>query len=97
MSAALIIMTMLAGGGPLNDIVYTCVGTVPLLAQFQDSAVQLIIGKRTIVLPQARSGSGARFFDGKVLFWIKGQEAVFDSGDGVARSCRVTDPLTGRG
>ena len=97
MSAALIIMTMLAGGGPLSDIVYTCEGTVPLLAQFQDSAVQLIIGKRTMVLPQARSGSGARFSDGKVLFWIKGQEAVFDSGDVVARSCRVTDPLTGRG
>lgn len=97
MSAPLILLAMLAGGGPMNDVIYTCNGTAPLLVRFQDSEVQLRVGKRTMVLPQARSGSGARYSDGKALFWIKGREAVFDSGDGVTRSCQVTDPITGRG
>lgn len=84
-------MMMLAGGGPASDYVYACDNMAPVVARFLDSKVRLRIGRREMVLPQARSASGARYTNGYVVFWIKGTGAMFDAGDGEARKCRVTD------
>ncbi len=89
----LLAATMLAGGGPTTDFVYTCEGMPPVIVRFAGNAAELRIGQRDLTLPQGRSGSGARFTDGKRVFWIKGNEATFDSGDGAPKACR----LTGRG
>ncbi|MBO6518844.1 MAG: MliC family protein [Rhodospirillales bacterium] len=83
--------SLFAGGGPATDYIYECDGTAPVVARFLDGEVKLRIGVREVVLPQGRSGSGARYTDGKMVFWIKGRNATFDTGDGSQRKCRVTD------
>jgi uncharacterized protein len=42
-----------------------------------------------VVLPQARSGSGARYEDGAVLFWTKGEEASFVPPGSSETHCRL--------
>ena len=91
MKSVLLIAFKIAGGGPASDSIYTCEDTPVVIARFLDSAVELRIGKRELVLPQGRSGSGARYTDGSMVFWIKGKSATLDTGDGVTKNCRVTD------
>ena len=88
---ALLVVASLAGGGQATDFIYTCGGMAsPLIARFQKRSVQLRGEQQWVVVPQGRSGSGARYTNGTVLFWIKGQNAQYDAGDGVIRTCRVT-------
>lgn len=61
-----------------------------MVARFLDREVMHRIGGHELMLPQGRSGSGARYTDGKRVFWIKGNEATFDNGDGVLKPCRIT-------
>lgn len=92
MPKALIVVALLAGGGPATDYIYSCEGSMePLVVRFQDASLQMRDETQWLVLPQARSGSGARYTNGTVLFWIKGQNAQYDAGNGVIRKCRVTD------
>ena len=57
-----------------------------------DDRLVLELSGRTITLPQAVSGSGARYSDGVSTFWNKGNEATLEL-DGRTRSCRVVrDP-----
>lgn len=83
-------MTILAGGGPTADYIYTCDGMPRVIARFAAEAVELRIGGHELILPQGRSGSGARYTDGKRVFWIKGTEATFDNRDGDLKPCRIT-------
>ncbi len=81
-----------AGGDRPEDIPYICDGLKNVTARFDGGAVMLLADGRSMVLPQGLSGSGARFTDGKALFWIKGRNAMLDLGDGVGvRQCRVKD------
>ncbi|MDP4795428.1 MAG: MliC family protein [Rhodospirillales bacterium] len=91
MQSVLIVAVLLAGGGPATDTIYSCTDMAdPLMVRFQDASVQLRGDRQWMTLPQARSGSGARFTDGTVLFWIKGSNARYETGDGVIRKCHVT-------
>jgi len=91
MKSLLLALAMLAGGGPATDFIYTCDGSPPVVVRFLENALDLRIGENEMQLAQGRSGSGARYTDGRVVFWIKGKSATLDTGDGRIRQCRVTD------
>ncbi len=82
---------MLAGGGVGQTYMYACNKSELVAATFEDGYVQLqmVDGGRTLI--QSVSASGARFTDGRMVFWIKGRKAIWDKGDGKRLNCRVTD------
>jgi membrane-bound inhibitor of C-type lysozyme len=61
---------------------YRCDDGTALTATFSQkpAKVTLRLGAKTLVLPQGRSGSGARYVKGRTVFWIKGRDAAFDRG-----------------
>ncbi|MBB4570812.1 MliC family protein [Rhizobium leucaenae] len=61
-------------------IVYRCDDGTTLTASFMNSTKEALIttGGNSFRLPQAMSGSGARYTDGNVLFWIKGKDAQLE-------------------
>lgn len=91
MPALLVAFLTLAGGGPGTDYLYACDSSSVVMAQFEDNYMHLRQGRESIILVRAVSGSGARYTDGKTVFWIKGRNATYDDGNGVVRKCRVMD------
>ncbi len=61
------------------------------MARFVDNVFELRVGSRELVLPQGRAGSGARYTEGKTVFWNKGKEATLDTANGILKQCQVTD------
>ncbi len=51
------------------------------------SAVVLLEGEGATRLLQTVSASGARYSDGEQSFWLKGDRATWQMGQGPARSC----------
>lgn len=50
----------------------------------------LSLGDETLILKRARSASGARYSDGRTIFWSKGTEAFIErDGEIVHRGCRL--------
>lgn len=63
-------------------------------AHFDVASVELHIADgRKVVLPQEISASGARYTDGSIVFWNKGDEVYFVL-DGNEYSLRAIDPWT---
>ncbi|MDK4740488.1 MliC family protein [Rhizobium sp. CNPSo 3464] len=60
---------------------YRCDDGTALTASFLNSSNEALITTdgRSYRLPQARSGSGARYTDGSVVFWIKGRDAQLEA------------------
>ncbi len=54
----------------------------------EPTRVVIVIGRRTVDLPQAVSGSGARYSDGVTTFWNKGDQARFEWANG-STQCRA--------
>ena len=71
-------------------VIYRCDDGEGATASFvtEPSAVLLTTGGKSFRLPQGMSGSGARYTDGTVLFWIKGNDAQLEA-PGRATSCHV--------
>lgn len=62
---------------------YNCKGSVKLTATFIESdsgSVKLKSGKNVWNLEQVQSGSGAKYSNGLITFWTKGEEAIFELG-----------------
>jgi membrane-bound inhibitor of C-type lysozyme len=53
----------------------------------KDDTMTLFAPGNTVTLPHVRSGSGARYSDGKITYWSKGDEATIEI-DGKRISCR---------
>ena len=73
-----------------TGVIYRCDDGTTMTASFMNSTNEVLItaGGRTFRLPQARSGSGARYTDGRVLFWIKGDDARLEAA-GRSTNCHV--------
>ena len=71
-------------------VIYRCDDGEGATARFvsEPSEVMLTTGGQSFRLPQGLSGSGARYTDGKVLFWIKGNDAQLEA-PGRTTSCHV--------
>lgn len=72
------------------DVIYRCDDGKGATASFvtAPNAVLLTTGGQSFRLPQGMSGSGARYTDGTVLFWIKGNDAQLEA-PGRSTSCHV--------
>ncbi|MBW9055583.1 MliC family protein [Rhizobium mesosinicum] len=71
-------------------VIYRCDDGEGATARFvsEPSEVLLTTGGQSFRLPQGLSGSGARYTDGTVLFWIKGSDAQLEA-PGRSTSCHV--------
>lgn len=70
-------------------VAYGCGGGVEVVAVYgaMPDAVVLTLPERTALLPAEAAASGARYSDGAVTFWSKGNEAQVDPGDGSWLTC----------
>ena len=48
----------------------------------------LFLTSGTVSLPHVPSGSGAKYSDGKITFWTKGEETMLEAEEGPRRHCR---------
>lgn len=62
---------------------------ISMIARFSEGVVELSLAGRTIALPQVVSASGARYTDGKTLFWNKGDTALFEMNGKEYTGCHV--------
>ena len=75
---------------PLRAHVFECADGTRVVAEFgADHRVALTLSDRELSLPQVRSGSGARYSDGEVVFWDTGDTALLGFGgeDGPLADC----------
>ena len=72
-----------AADGLINAVTFACAGGKTIAADFYPSRVDLKLSDgRSLSLPQAMSGSGARYADKdeKLVFWTKGEGAFITEG-----------------
>ena len=68
--------------------VFDC-GGYAFTVRFEDESARLTLPDRTLVLPRAIAASGARYTDGVVTFWNKGDEALLELDGTTREGCRV--------
>lgn len=65
-----------------------------LLTTMVSTAVVLRLEQGERRLERVRTASGAKYQDGTLSFWTKGNEALLQTGDGSAVNCRqLREPL----
>ena len=86
--AAAELSSPIQGGPPvINDVTYACDGAKNVRAIYRQGSVELLLSDgRHMVVPQAVSGSGARYAnqDESFVFWNKGDTAFITEGAGDA-------------
>lgn len=68
--------------------VYQCPDGFGFVAGIEGETAWLFLPHKTLSLPHVASTSGARYGDGAVSYWGKGEEALLEVGDEVHRGCR---------
>jgi putative lipoprotein len=68
--------------------VYDCSDGYGFVARIEGEKAWLFLPNGTISLPHVRSASGARYSQGPVTFWSKGEEALLETGENSHRNCR---------
>lgn len=73
-----------------TGVIYRCDDGKGVIASFLTATNEALITTdgQSFRLPQGLSGSGARYTDGTVLFWIKGNDAQLEA-PGRSTSCHV--------
>jgi membrane-bound inhibitor of C-type lysozyme len=72
--------------------VFRCAGGATVKAVFteKDETMTMYVDKKTYKLKHVPSGSGAKYSDGKVVFWSKGREAYIEiNGEVVHDGCTL--------
>lgn len=93
-ASATALMSPLSENGAENEGIVFAGEHVRLTAYFLDGAVRIVFSDgQERVLPQVISASGARFSDGSMTFWNKGDEALLQR-DGHEYTVRVVDSET---
>jgi len=70
-----------------KTFVYECSSTFAFVARIEDNSAWLFLPHKTLTLPQIPSGSGAKFSDGMVIFWTKGDTALLENNGTSYRNC----------
>lgn len=83
---------MVAPGGsyqiaPPATYFFQCEG-LEFTARHDPKGIYLFLPGRTLLLPETPSASGAKYSDGKVLFWNKGEEALLEVDGTTHKECR---------
>jgi membrane-bound inhibitor of C-type lysozyme len=68
--------------------VYECSDGYSFIARIDTERAWLFLREGTISLPHAPSGSGAKYSEGQIIFWSKGDQARLESGDEKHINCK---------
>lgn len=66
---------------------FECEG-LEFTARHDPRGIYLFLPGHTVLLPETLSGSGAKYTDGKITFWSKGEEAVLEADGKTYPQCR---------
>ena len=69
-----------------TTLVFTC-DDVEFLVRVGSNQVELVLPARTLVLPQVPSASGAKYQEGRTVFWNHGDEARFEVDGRIYPAC----------
>jgi putative lipoprotein len=69
-----------------TTLIFTCDG-VEFFVRVGPSQAELVLPDRTLVLPQVAAASGAKYEQGRTLFWSQGNEARFEVDGKVYPAC----------
>ncbi len=74
-----------------NAFAYGCDNNYQFLARVGQDSTWLTLPTRSVTVPIAMSGSGARYTDGTVTYWSKGDSAIFEVGDTSYAHCAIIE------
>jgi membrane-bound inhibitor of C-type lysozyme len=74
--------------GPPRTFVYECSYGYRFVARIDGEKAWLFLPEQTLSLPRVPSGSGAKYSNGLLTFWSKGEEALLESDKAAHRDCR---------
>lgn len=69
---------------------FNCESAYTFTVQYDGDTAVVTLPAGTVRLPQVVSGSGARYSDGNITFWNKGNTARLEVGDRTYESCRTS-------
>ena len=72
----------------VKTLVYECLGA-EFIARTGPGEIALWLEDRYVILSQVRSGSGAKYQEGDIVFWSKGDEATLTVGGRVYPDCKL--------
>lgn len=82
-----------------KHLAYTCEGGQKLAVSLHDDTVKVSFKELNYLMKQVRSADGARYSDGKMVWWSKGNGGLLqmDSQDGdgemIVKDCKLDEPL----
>lgn len=76
-----------APGRPGKTFVYACEGGLRFTARIEGETAWLFLPSGTINLPHVEAASGAKYSDGSVTFWTKGESAMLEGGNQPRAEC----------
>jgi membrane-bound inhibitor of C-type lysozyme/uncharacterized membrane protein len=79
--------------GLQRTFVYECSDGYRFVVRIEGEKAWLFLPEQTVSLPQVPSASGAKYSDGLLTFWNKGEEALFEDGKATSRDCRNNPSL----
>jgi membrane-bound inhibitor of C-type lysozyme len=68
--------------------VYECGDHYSFTARIEREKASLLLPSRAVTLPQASAASGAKYSDGHVTFWSKGEEALLEVDNKIYDGCK---------
>jgi membrane-bound inhibitor of C-type lysozyme/uncharacterized membrane protein len=71
-----------------RTFVYECGEEYQFVARIQGESAWLFLPGETVELPCIESASGAKYSNGSVTFWSKGEEAILEIEGEARRSCK---------
>lgn len=71
-----------------RTFVFSCEDTLQFTARIQDSTLWIYLPDSTIQLKQVRSASGAKYRNGEIVFWNKGEQAVLRLNGALYEDCQ---------
>jgi heat shock protein HslJ/membrane-bound inhibitor of C-type lysozyme len=71
---------------PSRTVVFAC-DEGEFLVRMSSDEVALVLPDRTVVLPQVPAASGAKYQEGRIIFWIQGNEARIEVEGKAYRAC----------
>ena len=77
---------------------YACEGGLTVGVTLREQNARITIGDKSYAMKQVRSGSGARYSDGRIVWWNKGYDGFLEDETDpnhpveLAKNCRQTSP-----
>jgi membrane-bound inhibitor of C-type lysozyme/uncharacterized membrane protein len=74
-----------------RTFLFSCESDRRFTVRMTNETAWVVLPQGMVALPRVASESGARYSDGKITFWNRGNEAMLETDVGVFRDCR-SDP-----